>query len=132
MNEQEPAATTERAGAKRRCPEEARQHYRRAGESGASVDGCRKRDVKPATVRWKPDRAETVYRLRLRQRRFPSGKSPAGRHNRKKNRQNSDISQYAIGMATIGNDNDNDNDNAEIINRTGISPTGYNTSILIL
>jgi hypothetical protein len=85
-------------------------------------------------VRWKPDRAETVYRLRLRQRRFPSGKSPAGRHNRKKNRQNSDISQYAIGMATIGNDNDNDNDNdnAEIINRTGISPTGYNTSIFIL
>ncbi|WP_336239729.1 hypothetical protein ACG1VR_00195 (plasmid) [Cedecea davisae] len=42
------------------------------------------------------------------------------------NRQDSDISQYAIGMATIGNDN------AEIINRTGISPTGYNTSILIL
>jgi hypothetical protein len=77
-------------------------------------------------VRWKPDRAETVYRLRLRQRRFPSGKSPTGRHNRKKNRQDSDISQYAIGMATI------DNDNAEIINRTGISPTGYNTSILIL
>ncbi|EBP0972737.1 hypothetical protein LB58_18865 [Salmonella enterica] len=81
-------------------------------------------------MRWKPDRAETVYRLRLRQRRFPSGKSPTGRHNRKKNRQNSDISQYATGMATIGNDNDNDN--AEIINRTGISPTGYNTSILIL
>jgi hypothetical protein len=81
-------------------------------------------------VRWKPDRAETVYRLRLRQRRFPSGKSPTGRHNRMKNRQNSDIGQYAIGMATIGNDNDNDN--AEIINRTGISPTGYNTSILIL
>nr|WP_261893082.1 hypothetical protein [Enterobacter mori]CAH8250411.1 Uncharacterised protein [Enterobacter mori] len=77
-------------------------------------------------MRWKPDRAETVYRLRLRQRRFPSGKSPTGRHNRKKNRQDSDISQYAIGMATI------DNDNAEIINRTGISPTGYNTSILIL
>nr|WP_172688905.1 hypothetical protein [Klebsiella variicola] len=77
-------------------------------------------------MRWKPDRAETVYRLRLRQRRFPSGKSPTDRHNRKKNRQNSDISQYAIGMATI------DNDNAEIINRTGISPTGYNTSILIL
>ncbi|PAC07353.1 hypothetical protein CD006_26545 [Enterobacter sp. 10-1] len=77
-------------------------------------------------MRWKPDRAETVYRLRSRQRRFPSGKSPTGRHNRKKNRQDSDISQYAIGMATI------DNDNAEIINRTGISPTGYNTSILIL
>ena len=35
-------------------------------------------------------------------------------------------------MATIGSDNDNDNDNAEIINRTGISPTGYNTLILIL
>ncbi|OVJ34770.1 hypothetical protein B8Z93_20770 [Klebsiella pneumoniae] len=81
-------------------------------------------------MRWKPDRAETVYRLRLRQRRFPSGKSPTGRHNRKKNRQDSDISQYAIGMATIGNGNDNDN--ADIINRTGISPTGYNTSILIL
>ncbi|ARW95453.1 TPA: hypothetical protein I4G93_24180 [Enterobacter hormaechei subsp. xiangfangensis] len=79
-------------------------------------------------MRWKPDRAETVYRLRLRQRRFPSGKSPTGRHNRKKNRQDSDISQYAIGMATIGNGNDN----ADIINRTGISPTGYNTSILIL
>ena len=81
-------------------------------------------------MRWKPGRAETVYRLRLRQRRFPSGKSPTGRHNRKKNQQDSDISQYAIGMATIGNDNDNDN--AEIINRTGISPTGYTTSILIL
>lgn len=39
-----------------------------------------------------------VYRLRLRQRRFPSGKSPTGRHNRKKNRQDSDISQYAIGI----------------------------------
>ncbi|EBD8592491.1 hypothetical protein C9A30_22075 [Salmonella enterica] len=83
-------------------------------------------------MRWKPDRAETVYRLRLRQRRFPSGKSPTGRHNRKKNRQNSDISQYAIGMASIGNANANANANAEIINRTGISPTGYNTSILIL
>ena len=34
--EQEPAATTERAGAKRRCPSECRQFYRRHGESGAT------------------------------------------------------------------------------------------------
>ncbi len=34
--EQEPAATTERAGAKRRCPSECRQLYRRHGESGAT------------------------------------------------------------------------------------------------
>ncbi|ECB6864533.1 hypothetical protein E0X97_20830 [Salmonella enterica subsp. enterica serovar Alachua] len=69
-------------------------------------------------MRWKPDRAETVYRLRLRQRRFPSGKSPTGRHNRKKNRQNSDISQYGNG-------------NAGIIARTEISPFSCSTPIFI-
>ncbi|EBP3773481.1 hypothetical protein T041_19935 [Salmonella enterica subsp. arizonae] len=78
-------------------------------------------------MRWKPDRAETVYRLRLRQRRFPSGKSPTGRHNRKKNRQNSNISQYAIGMTTIGNGNGN----AEIITGTEITPTSCSTPVFM-
>lgn len=111
-NEQEHAATTERVGAKRRCPSEARQHYRRTGGSGASVYGCRKRDVDVATVRWKPGRAETACRLRLRQRRFPSGKSPGSRHNGKKNRQDSNISQYGIDMTTIANSN-------SMVTRTG-------------
>ncbi|MCV0921885.1 hypothetical protein MLH17_025745, partial [Escherichia coli] len=34
--EQAPAATTKSAGAKRRCPAECRQLYRRHGESGAA------------------------------------------------------------------------------------------------
>ncbi|EDC5554586.1 hypothetical protein GAR96_22110 [Salmonella enterica] len=57
-----------------------------AGVQGAQVTARQRRRLrnggcKPAvdvaTVGWKPVRAETVYRLRLRQPRFPSGKSPA-------------------------------------------------------
>jgi len=51
----------------------------------------------------------------------PGGKSPAGRHNRKKSWQDSDISHYTIGMAIIGNGNGNGN--AVIIARTVITPT---------
>ncbi|RSW42323.1 hypothetical protein EGH44_24970 [Klebsiella aerogenes] len=84
-------------------------------------------------MRWKPDRAETVYRLRLRQRRFPPGKSPTVISSGKKSRQDSDISQYATGMATIanGNGNGNGNGNAGIITGTEIPPTSCSSQVFI-
>ncbi|EOZ7472358.1 hypothetical protein O8H71_004628 [Enterobacter hormaechei] len=87
-------------------------------------------------MRWKPDRAETVYRLRLRQRRFPPGKSPTVISPGKKSRQDSDISQYAITITititiTNGNGNGNGNGNAGIIARTEITPTRCSTPVFI-
>ncbi|EFN5200901.1 hypothetical protein FQG10_14505 [Escherichia coli] len=82
-------------------------------------------------MRWKPDRAETVYRLRLRQRRFPPGKSPTVISPGKKSRQDSDISQYATGMATIANGNGNGNGNAGINTGTEIPLTSCSTPVFI-
>ncbi|ATF94514.1 hypothetical protein CO704_21665 [Cedecea neteri] len=78
-------------------------------------------------MRWKPDRAETVYRLRLRQRRFPPGKSPTVISPGKKSRRDSDISQYATGMATIANGNGN----ADISTGTEITPTRSSKPVFI-
>ncbi len=87
-NEQGPAATTERAGAKRRC---ALQH-------GVSLPGCRKRRIRRVKGVAHPERmlqalllrhgmearrAETVYRLRSRQpARTPAVKPGTGRKKR--------------------------------------------------
>ncbi|ECE6502293.1 hypothetical protein DLR11_15335 [Salmonella enterica subsp. salamae] len=57
--------------------EDCRQFYRRQGEAARPFTDAASAGVDVATVGWKPVRAETVYRLRLRQPRFPSGKSPA-------------------------------------------------------
>ncbi|MBE7758903.1 hypothetical protein GC345_18210 [Yersinia pestis] len=76
-------------------------------------------------MRWKPDRAETVYRLRLRQRQFPLGKSPTVISPGKKSRQDSDISQYATGMATIAYGS------AGINTGTEITPTRCNKPVFI-
>jgi hypothetical protein len=136
------------AGAKRRCPEEARQLYRRAGESGASVRGCRKRGVDLATVGWKRrrrrggDGSPAPFTTAP----VPAGKSPAVIQIRKKGRQDSDISQHAIGVPTTtttitititititttnSNSNSNSNSNTGIITRTGISTPRCSTSII--
>ena len=68
--EQEPAATTERAGAKRRCPSECRQLYRRHGESGATgtvaASAAVDLDFRHQTLAVRPETA-------LRVRRSPAG-----------------------------------------------------------
>ena len=57
--EQARAATTERAGAKRRCPAECRQLYRRHGESGAAgtVAASAAVDLRHQTLADRPETA---------------------------------------------------------------------------
>ena len=64
--EQAPAATTKSAGAKRRCPAECRQLYRRHGESGAAGTAAASAavdlDVRHQTLAVRPETALRVRR----------------------------------------------------------------------